>query len=48
MNKKEILKKYKNKIELLTKYNLYYYDKSSPLVSDQVYDKLKKEIENTF
>jgi len=53
MNKKEILKKYKNKIELLTKYNLYYYDKSSPLVSDQVYDKLKKEIvllekENNF
>jgi len=53
MNKKEILKKYKNKIELLTKYNLYYYDKSSPLVSDQVYDNLKKEIvllekENNF
>ena len=44
MNKKEILKEYKKKIKQLKKFNLYYYDKSSPLVSDQIYDNLKKEI----
>jgi len=43
MNNKKLLKKYKDKIELLKKYDLYYYDKSNPLVSDQVYDNLKKE-----
>ena len=44
MNKKEILKEYKKKIKQLKKFDLYYYDKSSPLVSDQIYDNLKKEI----
>ena len=44
MNKKNILKTYKKKINLLRKYDFYYYDKSSPLVSDQIYDSLKKEI----
>ena len=44
MNKKVILKEYKKKIKQLKKFDLYYYDKSSPLVSDQVYDNLKKEI----
>ena len=44
MNKKNILKTYKKKINLLRKYDFYYYDKSSPLVSDQIYDNLKKEI----
>ena len=36
--------KYKKKIELFRKYNQYYYDKSEPLVSDKIYDELKKEI----
>ena len=44
MNKKGIQKKYNNKIKLIEKYNDYYYDKSQPLVSDQVYDALKKDI----
>ena len=44
MSKKEIKLKYLKKIKLITKYNDYYYDKSKPIVSDQVYDELKKEI----
>ena len=44
MNIKEILKNYKKNIKLLKKYNLYYYEKSDPLIPDQAYDKLKKEI----
>ncbi len=44
MNKKGIQIKYNNKIKLIEKYNDYYYDKSQPLVSDQVYDALKKDI----
>ena len=44
MDKKEIQKKYSNKIKLLNKYNDSYYDKSNPIVNDQVYDNLKREI----
>ena len=44
MNKKEISISYKNKINLLKKYNDFYYDKNESLVSDQDYDKLKFEI----
>ena len=44
MNKKEIQKKYIGKIKLLNKFNKFYYDKSDPMVSDQEYDILKKEI----
>jgi len=44
MHKKLILKEYKKKIKQLKKFDLYYYDKSSPLISDQIYDNLKKEI----
>ena len=44
MKKKEIQKKYTDKIKLLNKYNISYYDKSKPIVNDQVYDNLKKEI----
>ena len=44
MNKKEIQKKYNNKIKLIDKYNDHYFDKSQPLVSDHVYDNLKKDI----
>ena len=51
MNKKEILKKYKEKIKLINKFNKFYYDKSDPIISDQDYDSFKKEIlqlENKF
>ena len=44
MIKEEIKKKYDRKIELIHKYNKYYYNNSSPLVSDGEYDELKKNI----
>ena len=44
MNKKEIQKKYNKKIKLINEYNKYYYNESSPLVSDKDYDELKKTI----
>ena len=44
MIKKEIQKEYKKKINLLNKFNKYYYDESKPLVSDSEYDELKNEI----
>lgn len=42
--KSEIIKKFKYKIHLLKKYDNHYHDKDSPLVSDQEYDYLKKEV----
>ena len=44
MDKKKIKIDYLNKIKLLNKYNKYYYDQSNPIVTDQKYDELKKEI----
>ena len=44
MDKIKIKKIYEEKINLLSKYNLFYYDKSKPKVSDQQYDSLKNEI----
>ena len=44
--KKKIKIDYQNKIKLINKYNNYYFDKSKPLVSDQEYDQLKKDILN--
>ena len=44
MNKISIKKDYFNKIKLLNKYNKFYYDKSNPIVSDNDYDILKKNI----
>ena len=44
MKKKELQKIYKEKIDLLKKYNKSYYNKNNPNVSDQEYDELKKEI----
>ncbi len=46
MKKKEIYKKYKEKINLITKFNKSYFEKSTPIVSDIEYDELKKEIIN--
>ena len=39
-----LLKKYKKKLDLLDKYNKFYYQKQRPLVPDLEYDKLKIEI----
>ncbi len=44
MNKKKVEKKYLKKINLLDQYNKNYYDLNSPLVPDNIYDKLKIEI----
>ena len=44
MNKKLVKENYIKKIKLLKKYNLFYYDKSDPLITDEIYDNLKKEI----
>ncbi|WP_440914971.1 NAD-dependent DNA ligase LigA [Candidatus Pelagibacter sp.] len=44
MTSKDIKAQYKKKIDLLEKYNEYYYDKNIPEVSDAIYDKLKNEI----
>ena len=46
MNKKQLEKNYKKKLNLIKKYNQYYFDKSEPIVSDQVYDDLKKDLNN--
>ena len=44
MKKSEITKQYLQKIKLINKFNKFYFDKNKPLVSDKVYDDLKKEI----
>ena len=46
MNKKKLEKVYLEKIDLINNYNKNYYDLSSPIVSDSIYDKLKIEIFN--
>ena len=50
-NKDELIKKYKQKINILKKYDESYYDKDSPIVSDYRYDEIKKEtieLENNY
>ena len=44
MNKKEIIIGYKKKLELINKLNVFYFDKSKPIVPDEEYDNLKREI----
>ena len=44
MSKDLISKDYLKKIKLIEKYNNYYHDKGKPIVSDQEFDLLKKEI----
>jgi DNA ligase (NAD+) len=46
MNDKDTEIKYLKKIELVKKYNKNYYDKNKPIVSDQIFDLLKKDIIN--
>ncbi|WP_435115917.1 NAD-dependent DNA ligase LigA [Candidatus Pelagibacter bacterium nBUS_49] len=44
MKKNQIELQYKKKIKLLTEYNKNYFDKNNPIVDDNDYDKLRKEI----
>ena len=44
MYKEAIKKKYLKEIKLLQKFNKYYYDKNKPIISDQEFDLLKKNI----
>ena len=44
MSSKEIEKKYLKLLKEIQKYNEFYYDKNSSIISDQEYDKIKKEI----
>ena len=46
MDDKDTEIKYLKKIELVKKYNKNYYDKNKPIVSDQIFDLLKKDIIN--
>ena len=46
MSDKSVETKYLKKIDLIQKYNKYYYDKDKPIVSDQIFDLLKKDIIN--
>ena len=46
MKKNKVKEIYTSKIKLLKKYNQNYFDENKSLVSDQEYDKLKKEILN--
>ena len=44
MNDNKVKKDYLKKIKIIKKYNKYYYDRSKPVVSDEEYDRLKREI----
>ena len=44
MNEADIKKIYSKKIKLFKKYNQFYYDKSSPTITDHQFDILKNEI----
>ena len=43
-NKKEIIKHYKKKINLLKKHNKLYFSKDNPEITDSEYDKIKREV----
>ena len=44
MNKKNILKEYKKKINEYKKFNEAYYDKNNPIISDSEFDKIKQNL----
>ena len=45
-NKKEIIKKFNEKLDILNKHNKYYFTDDNPQISDSEYDNIKKEITN--
>ncbi len=45
-NKKDILKRYKDKLKNFIKHNDLYYNKDNPQISDGVFDKIKSELYN--
>tara|TARA_B110000037_G_scaffold173405_1_gene197231 strand:- start:663 stop:2693 length:2031 start_codon:yes stop_codon:yes gene_type:complete len=51
MSDKDVEVEYLKKIDLVQEYNKHYYDKDKPIVSDQIFDLLKKniiELENKY
>jgi DNA ligase (NAD+) len=44
MDKNLIKKDYKKKIKKLIKNNFFYFDKNKPIITDDEYDSLKKDI----
>ena len=44
MNKKNILKEYKKKINEYKKFNEAYYDKNNPIINDSEFDKIKQNL----
>ena len=44
--KKDLVKVFKKKVELLKKHNYLYFNKDKPIISDAKYDKLKRNINN--
>jgi DNA ligase (NAD+) len=44
MSERNIELEYLGKINLVKKYNKYYYDKNKPIISDREFDLLKSEI----
>ena len=44
MKEREIKKYYNQKINILKNHNKYYFEESSPKISDKDYDELKKEL----
>ncbi len=45
-NKKEIIKKFNEKLDILNKHNKYYFTDDNPQISDSEYDNIKKDITN--
>ena len=46
VNRKELVKEFKKKIEVLRKHNKLYFNQDNPKISDSNYDILKKELVN--
>ncbi len=46
MSNTSIKKDYLSKLKLIKKYNKYYYDKSSPIITDDEYDQIKRDLAN--
>ncbi len=44
MNKKLIIEDYSKKIDLINKYNKFYFEKNKSIIPDSEYDKLKQEV----